>query len=961
MRHIDSDGNTTYDGEVGAAPRRKQAAVTPKSAAFGSPVPIDPWTGGLPAQPMEDDGPKQAQARRRQQERRAKPSFFDTGSAPASNREQEEYVASLDQEREPLISSSSVRAAADESSDPFHPPRKYSKKQIDVIDSTYPDDDVFSDPKGTSPTPRPRTSTSQIRKDHETTVTLDQAKKKGMFQFSSLAASLSTQPVNSPNAIKLTDAMRGTSALAPTQENSAKTTFKEKGKRNRTSSKRSMLAALDRVDPELAGADDPFDTANVPPSQNGSPGAVRSRGKALPKQPVLKSKQLATRKNKQANKIKPPLKFSPPVKQDEAKKSDNIVRQKGDDFVDSNPKPETKDETLPQITRQTRQRRRVRHVEADQEPITITSGSSVYDSADLESITDKKDTDYTEKDKNPKVVTSGQATRARKRARGGSKQRSGPTEKAIRREEELNPQAQSADVAEGSSLKETSSVKMVAPITGDSSESRFSLPTTQKRKNTKVASPKIPERDIGNLQTEAPLGTVKTSKQEPRKPTIIPFDATGPKTNGVSRHISTAKASSKASRRATDIAEDKTKARPLRRTAAPENTQPSDQQDSREIKDKKPMSKMSEADDYAPRTVDACVVEGLSFSTKGQSRAQGEGHYLVISANEEGMVSNCPSQEAAAPSNDQTNVQDEGQVFMDDNDDLAHEHTQVSQEFHHRHGPDHSSTDDDHLINQHSSLVYSSKKSSEYSPIKVKAGLKRSLPPDKNVQPLPSMEYPTSSNLSHEAAQCLQPHTFQQMTVNPFERATKKQRLIQTQLESSLETKLPQSAQKAQKAQKALQPPIKRSSGESSGLRRRRRSTKPNNTLDRSISIDLDGAGPVPGVGAKPSKVCSQGLTETFSESKPAPKRNIAQQFLTDMTTRSNAFDQDDKSKLPREDLVVDVPEDVPWREEHRGHQKLSHIRRISERERAFEETQATPEQAVGKVMHRIVGVCFTC
>lgn len=58
-----------------------------------SPIAIDPWTGGLPTQFILDNGPKQSQPPSRQQEQKAKSSFFDEGSVTPSDHDQDEEAS----------------------------------------------------------------------------------------------------------------------------------------------------------------------------------------------------------------------------------------------------------------------------------------------------------------------------------------------------------------------------------------------------------------------------------------------------------------------------------------------------------------------------------------------------------------------------------------------------------------------------------------------------------------------------------------------------------------------------------------------------------------------------------------------------------------------------------------------------------------------------------------------------
>lgn len=958
--HVDSDGYTNYDGEDDVAPRCRQAAVTPKSAAFGSPVPVDPWTGGLPAQPVDDHHSKKAESRRCQRERKAKPSFFDAENDNPSEHDQDEEELSTfptasnhnSQQLKPLISSSSLRAASHESSDPFHPSQKTIETQLDNVDSTIPKEGIVSDSKGTSPAPRLRAAMMS----NGDALTTNQTKKKGIFQFSSAGSSLAIQPSDPPRDTKLTDAMRGTSVMAPTQESQTKTTSKQNRKRNGVSNQRSKLTALNLEDSKSADRDDPFDTTNVPLSQGASPGRAKPRTTALTNESASKPKQTVARKSKQAMKSKPAPKPSLPAKQGKLKRPVRNVRQKADSIMGSATQLSNIGDKPPQPGRRTRQQGRAPIVEAGQDPIVVSSGSSLCDSVDLDLSSNSEDGDYIENGKPQRVEASGQCTKLTKWGTTGSKQPTGEREKRIKTEEKPKLQKRSPDPAKASSIKDISLAELAALTVGDDSDLRLSMPATQGRKSNNVAPTNLSEQGTSDRQNEAPLSSVKTCGPEARKPTIIPFDAGGPKSNGVSRTKSTSKSSQTANHISTGPCEYSTAATSLRPSAAPESSYPCEQSASRNIENGETESNAPEADEYASHTVQDDAVNVLASGSMGSSKSLQDSYSAVPRANGSNLASGCSGQEADPSSDDRTDMENDDKVVLVVDNESVDEFIGISNNVvpNGGNGPPHEpkpfGTDGGHQIHPRSNpLQRASQILQNTDSTKAKARLKRSLPPDEAGQLLPSSGCRTFPN--PVAAHGPRLNLFPQTTDISVERTAKKLRLCHMETVPFLKTPLPRLDQ---------QHPLfstKNSSAESSASKRRNEPETTNGPLNHIISIESDDPEISQRVALKLSRVHAQGVEKTQREPKPASKKDIAKQFLADMATRSTVKDRGDAfQSMQKEHLAVPTA-DVPWSDDHADHRNLAFARRLSDRERVFKEIPVTTERALVEVMHRIVGV----
>lgn len=889
MPALNLDGDTNYEGKDDIAPHRKQAAVTPMSAGFGSPVPAHPWTGGLPAKPIKQVGPKQSQ-RARQQERKPKPSYFEEESAAPSPHEDDKEIVSTnagpsnayDQRPKPLI-------PTDEGNDPWieaqKPPRKaQNKNPAYVVDNTHRKQYTFSDPKDAhpSPTPRPRAARSQNGKQKDNVIIGRQKiKEKGMFDLSSAPQSLASHLPESPGPTKLTDAMRGASALAPSQENAAKVRSNEKRTHKNLSSAQPKLSALELENPDGA---DVFDTANLPSSGRDSPLPARKGTKPPPKQLTSKAKKAATRQSQKATKSKAQVKLSPTSRLDKGKKSETTVNQKDNSVADDTFKAETQDNEVSQQTRRRSQRGKAPVSEVEHKPITVTSGSNTDDSSDPEPSSDNGDSDYVEKGKHQQADPPGQPPRG------------GPRSMAVPKQS-------------GTAKKQT--------------------------------------------QEKA------EAKKQARKSTIIPFDKMGTKTNGLSRAKPTSRGSQVVDRATTGASGEQTAVAPsLHSPAALEMAHRHDVKDSHKAEEETSTSTVPKTGNFVPRDFDDSAVQGLSSSNMIRHRTVKEVQYSDFDANDNGVTPEYPGLEATPPSDNHTDMRyDDGAEFMVDGHlaemaiEAPHDVAADRPDGNHL-DRDCSSTDGGQLITPH--MHQHDNRMQLDSVNEVKPSLNRSLPLDEYVQPLPSINHRICSNPEIRPIQPQPEQTIQQTFDVTMNRPVKRQRHDQTTTGTVLESLLTRSDQQDLVATK------KPSSREASGTRRRSEPEITNDSFKNPTRDASDKPGPMTTAGTKFSKVHQHSFRKNQSKFEPMPKQDIAQQFLADMTSRSLVLDQEAASEPAKEGKLAEPLDDTTWDDDHAVHQKRLLARRLSARERAFEEAPVTPDQALSEAMHKIVGVCST-
>lgn len=969
MNHINSDGDTDYDGEDAVASRRNTAAVTPLSAGLGSPLPVSSWTGGLPTHSITDGGPKSNQTRGRQREQKSKPSWIEmNGTAPSKHKQENvstNAVASntSNQQSNLCFESSPIEDATDEISDLFNQPSKSAKKLSqkasqkasqkdyppDVVDSTYPQDDRFSDPKDASPTPRPRAAVLQDGRRKDDSVSRDQKKKKkkGFLNVSSTAASFASQPTDSPRDAKLTDAMRGTS-LAPTQGNSKNATSKVKAQRNRAATTRPKMSALDLEDPESADCNSMFDTVNMPLSQGNSPGATKKSSKAATRPAPFKSTRPRSRPSKEIPKSQAQAKPPAPAKQNKTKKREPNSHQDGDN-VANDAVMRNKNDGLPQPAHQTRRGK----VPAKQEPVTISSGSDTDDAAGPEPSTDDEDGEYIEKGQRQRLGTSSQPSKTSKTSQRGktmSNQGSEPAKKLAAKKEAPRTQARSRDPASAVPPKKGSSVETADSAIDDNGEMQPSRPAAEgsKRSNAAVSNP--PERNMTNSEKEVSLGEAKPCVPLARKPTIIPFDASGPKANGVSRTKAGSKAPKKAGESSTDALEDNNGARSLDSNVTPQNAHPHKPKDCRKIEHDMSEANASETQGDMERAIGTSAVKELSTSSEAQENTQRESHSSALGANDNDAASDCPILEDTPPSGNHANERDDdGPVFMVDNDPVD----ETAEPSHNvdveglavpHYDQNEPSVDDGHCNGPDMARLDKSIQCD--SSIAGQGRTKRSLTPDEYVNPSPAVEQPTFPKSSAQTTQRLGQRSFQQTAEDFMERPAKKQRLDEMIVAPVLNSSFPRNDQKD------LMVSAKQRDGDIAGERRRREFEKIKAPLRHLTSVDSDLT-----LGANSSRVYQHGFVKVQSENKFATKRDIAQQFLADMANRSNALDREAAFEDVPEEHSAEPVKNLQCSDGHAGHRKRALVQNISERECAFEENPATPDQALAAVMHRIVGV----
>lgn len=424
----------------------------------------------------------------------------------------------------------------------------------------------------------------------------------------------------------------------------------------------------------------------------------------------------------------------------------------------------------------------------------------------------------------------------------------------------------------------------------------------------------------------------------PRKPTIIPFDKTGPKTNGLSR----AKATSKG---AHSMDQTTTAGASGVKDGAVQSLDPPAALQTAHGHDTKGSRKTQEDDSALQR-----------FSTANikRHRPAKEVRLLVSNANGNGVMHEYPGTDTAPPSDNQSDVMvfDDG-ISIDDDGLGPPPKGVVADVPAGRHvDRDRSSHEGGQRIIPHMQQQLDNSMQLD-SVIQVKPGLNRSLPSNEYGYSLPLMNHRTHSDPSIRAVQSLPRQTIPQIADVTMNRPAKRQRQDQTTAGTALESLVPRSGQHDGVVSE------KPSSRGASGTRRQREPEVSNNP-EHPTSIQSDTPDPMMTSGTKFSKVPQHDFSKGQSNFKPMPQRDIAQQFLSDMTSRSFMLGQEAASEPAQEESVADALDDTTWDDDHAGHQKRELAQRLSDRERVFEEAPATPGQALGEAMHRIVGVCPT-
>lgn len=462
-----------------------------------------------------------------------------------------------------------------------------------------------------------------------------------------------------------------------------------------------------------------------------------------------------------------------------------------------------------------------------------------------------------------------------------------------------------------------------SPDDGDSDhmeQGRRQQPKKRTSKHQKEASP-----------DQAPINEPTPA---PRKPTIIPFDKTGPRTNGLSRAKTTSKGAHSVDQTTTAGASG------LKDGAVPSLDPPAALQTAHGHDTKG--SRKTEEDNSA--------LQGLSTASIMRQRPAKEVRLLVSNANGNGVMHQYPGTEANPPSDNQS---DGDGMSIDDALSGPPPKGVVADGPAGRHvDRDRSSNDGGQRITQHMQQQLDNSMQLD-SAIQVKPGLNRSLPSNEYGYSLPLMNHRTHSDPSIRAVQSLPRQTIPQIADVTMNRPAKRQRQDQTTAGTVLESLIPRSGQHDGVVSE------KPSSRGASGTRRQREPEVSNNPK-HPTSIQSDTPDPMMTSGTKFSKVPQHGFSKDQSNFKPMPQRDIAQQFLSDMTSRSFMLDQEAASEPAQEESVADALDDTTWDDDHAGHQKRELAQRLSDRERVFEEAPATPGQALGEAMHRIVGVCPT-
>lgn len=304
---INSDGNFVYHDEVPTIPpnrpscrphhRRSRGIVAPTSATFGSPIPANQRTDG---QPVLDSGTKVINhntTRRRKYNRKAKPSFLDPNNTDASDENDGKRLkpTALDEQnqtRQDTIGSSPPKPTADGGDNP-----QLQDEKLQVVASTYPDEDDLS-----GADERLLLHQNQEPQQSSDLGLFDQARKKGIIDFSSVAPSEAMFILDSPQEPKVAQIMRGDSLF--TSKNETRCSVRPNSATR--SSTKVKLRPLDLEDPEPIENDDPFDVSRLPPSRGQSPDASAvEMKKAHPQKLTHKTRKSTTKHKASATKSVP--------------------------------------------------------------------------------------------------------------------------------------------------------------------------------------------------------------------------------------------------------------------------------------------------------------------------------------------------------------------------------------------------------------------------------------------------------------------------------------------------------------------------------------------------------------------------------------------------------------------------------------------------------------------------------
>lgn len=1011
----DSDGEVNHD----AVPLRGKAvtsAITPRSAGFGSPMAAGSWTGGVSTHKKSNIGAKQSQVGARPQAQKGKPSWIDTQS---EHPQQEEHEDEDDKSAPPAARNahpqqkrftfSSSPAAADN-----HDKKSFQLSQPPiltqhrhVVDSTYPEIDVkFSDPKDASPTPRPRGTQPKTRgEEHNAVGSQKTTKKKGILSFSSLAPSVIGKKFDSPRENKLTNAMRGVSAMPSTQNN----------KETRTR-KRSSGARLPALDLEETQSSDPFDTANAPLSAAGSPCTTAKKTQASQKH-VSRSDKPAIRQTKHpakgTSRAKPPAN----TKTVKAKKPAINSDRDGHGVAKRTVQSKTNDEETSQVARRTRQQTSNSTTGGAQDPIIMD------DSASQLPTTDDDNSDYIEQGRRRQSKTSRNNSKSSQPGIKISQQRSGEAQKRSQKDAEIKTQAQSLG-SSGTSSWGKASEKKIDRVTNDDRKTGPPQAAGQKSVSSEAARTNSLEHNANNDSGEAPRGEARLSDRLKKKPVIIPFSPAGPGTNGTSRRRLTSETAPKTDRHSTGSVEEEKMARPRRPTAATENVHSDESTRSANIEANRPQSNTTEKSNRVPSGRHDNAAQNVSSSSEAQRKElhdsdhpdhipmkddmdadqHGQEHYateayiveddddvfspMVIPEDSEEVVmtvehDTVQSISAAGASTG---------IIKPSNDPIAHEVDDSHQ------SQNHLSENYGHRITPASQLL---ENSGDPSPsTTAKPTLKRSMPSDEIVRPIPSNECRSSPKLEAQTRKHSEQQPIQEAADFAVERAAKRQKLHPPCSMPNLGYTLPHNKQSSGQMTSVTRPskpqkvvssvrhlPIFEPGGPGpsrhfvieedkeyrQSITRNRPDFKPApkkeiaqqfladiNTRSNVLEQENEPEKPGPSrhVALVSKREYRQDRAKHWPDLKSAPKKDIAQQFLADMNTRSNVLEKEDTSESSQEECMEEPIDDVLLLEDRVGHQKRALAQRISEREREFEETPATPSEALVEAMHRIVGVC---
>lgn len=1014
MRHVDSDQNTHGDQESSALHGCKQSAQTPKSAMLGSPDYGEPWTGAPSGQPVNDNGRKQSQARKRHQVRKPKPSFLDTSSVPPSNDNKEKDDAEVVlkdtesnsrlQQRKTFSSSSRIGIGADEDDDPFSqtPTNNIpSKNKASVFHSISPEENgKFSDPKGSSPTPRPRAAMSQNGGTQRSPLAgkKNTNQKKGLPWLLSSESSMTGESLELPRDRKLADAMRGASASIHTQESLATTSFKNPQQEDRASKLRPKLPSLDLEGPDSADADDVFDLANLPLSQK-SPRPAKSRNKGIAKRPAARPKKLAVKSNKRVTKNNARAKSSVPISQRNVKDSGNRASRTDDSAVE----PKKNDARLDQPARQSKQRSMIAFDEPDQDPAMVPSGSDFDDAAVPD--TDPDDSDYNEQGKQKQLRDSSRATRTSQRIAIAKTQCSGTAQKQSKEHMEKKTQSRPMGPIDPSALQQKSSAKRKETTSDESNEVKFSRSTGWKGESLQAAIASVSEKSIENFQNEGSVDKMKTETRmpEPKKPIIIPFDTLGPKANGVSRRKSTPTAPQRLSSASTGATPEEINGPSNSPTSvALQEHQSSKQKRNQKIEDTGAEPSMIDAKNCAPHNAGDFAVQETSLASKKKKASLEEALPLDSKAVDNGMASESPSHEAYPPTREQDNTKDEEAVYLE-NDDHVDESAISS-----HHVLDGSVTDScesQNLLEANGDHRNSKHIDSMTSPEESKQGenldgiLQPSCPTGYFCSPKPSVRNTRAlqPGISHETALsgtllASKKHKRDVIDVDLFldsliprsgqktgmEQPMKRQRLDQVKphvLQSSLSQNFRQGAvgwteQDDSTNPSNTEPLVEFSLADSrrhnalipkkqvsAGTSRPKSRREPEIVLERQTGIEARQPGSTIAPGSHASRLGRQEIQKNRTYQQIAPKKDIAKQFLADIASCSNTIDQQNMLGLVQEQRFFDPIQDEADGDNYVDHRRGSFSQILSEREREFEKMHDNPDQALVEAMHRIVGV----